>query len=324
MNRQFITNDHNQVLGVKYKDTSIDQIDPSNTAKQLAKQGIIVIKNSGATPEQFAEWNYEMSYHLSPQVWCTDKEHSDLFWRVTNQFVDGKHRGLKADHELDWHVNINPVLDAEEIIGLYGKTITYPTETWICNSIPFWNEQDEETKKLWRSLTVVHDPKRVHGRMQEGGWVPDWKNYSDEIIEDIQKNRRTRNISKARNMEPENADKYQPSRGILENIKFVPEHPLGGENFFFSPYEIHTFLDENGEPHPQAKELYWHLWNDYVESGKYTYVHKWEEGDIILMDQVRTIHKRPASSFQLDKPRELLRTASWYKTRDRVHTNYTF
>ena len=106
---------------------------------------------------------------------------------------------------------------------------------------------------------------------------------------------------------------------ILDLAKFVPKHPVGTEGFFFTPYEVHTFLDELGEVYDMADELYWHLWNNWVQSGDYTYKHKWQEGDILLFDQLITIHKRPIDSFREDMPRELLRSASWYKTRDRIH-----
>jgi len=306
----------------QYNNIPLSKLDPHVIAKEIGEIGLVVIRDSGASPEEFAEWNIEMGYHLSPHVWCTDKEHSDIFWRVTNQLVDGKHRGLKSDHDLDWHVNTNPVYDSEEVIGLYGKTITYPTETWLCNTIPYFRQLDKSIQDELKELNVVNDPKRKLGRMQEGGWQPDWQNYDEEIINDIYKNRKTREIANATNMEPENAHLYKPCRGIINSAKLVPNHPIGTEGLFFSPYEVHGFENKDGTPYTDSRRLYDKFWNDMFVSEQYIHKHVWQQGDIFLMDQLVTVHKRPIDSFRIDEPRELLRSAFWYKTADRQHTDY--
>jgi len=309
---------------LEYNNKKLSKLDPSLVCKQVAENGVVVIKNSNATPEEFAEWSYAAGYHLSPNIWCTDKEHSDgLFWRITNKIVDGIHRGAKSDHELDWHVNINPILDAEEVVGLYGKTITYPTQTWFCNSLPFWYKLSESERLRFRELKLKLDFSRKYGRIQKSGWSPNWQNYPKKIIDDINHNRNTRNIANATNMEKHNKNLYKKSRGIIEEVNFVPDHPLIGKNgFSFSPYEIGDFLESDGTVCKDSKELYWWFWNEWIQSEKYTYKHDWVEGDIVLMDQTTTIHRRP--TMQMDKPRELLRVAMWYKTRDRNHYDYIF
>ena len=285
----------------------------------VAHAGVVVIRDSGATPEEYAEWSLGLGYHLSPEIWCTDKEHSDLFWTVTNEMVDERNQGLFGDYELDWHTNMTPVADAEEVIGLYAKTITYETETWFASSIPYFNQLPEKKQNLLRELTVVHDPKRTLGLIKEA-WQPKFGEiYGEEVLREIQKNRNTREIFNALNMESENKHKFGASRGIMNNHRLVPKHPLGVEGLFFSPYEIHTFL-KDGEPYEHSKELFDELWNDYVCNDKYVYQHTWKEGDICLFDNVIGIHRRP--DILKDKPRKLLRTATWYKSHLRKHHNY--
>jgi alpha-ketoglutarate-dependent taurine dioxygenase len=285
----------------------------------VAHAGVVVIRDSGATPEEYAEWSLGLGYHLSPEIWCTDKEHSDLFWTVTNEMVDERNQGLFGDYELDWHTNMTPVADAEEVIGLYAKTITYETETWFASSIPYFNQLPEKKQNLLRELTVVHDPKRTLGLIKEA-WQPKFGEiYGEEVLREIQKNRETREIFNALNMESENKHKFGASRGIMNNHKLVPDHPLGVEGLFFSPYEIHTFL-KDGEPYEHSKELFDELWNDYVCNDRYVYQHTWKEGDICLFDNVIGIHRRP--DILKDKPRKLLRTATWYKSHLRKHHDY--
>ncbi|ANS05852.1 taurine catabolism dioxygenase TauD [uncultured Mediterranean phage] len=302
-----------------YLEIPLEDLNPDNIARMVAHAGVVVIRDSGATPEEYAEWSLGLGYHLSPEIWCTDKEHSDLFWTVTNEMVDERNQGLFGDYELDWHTNMTPVADAEEVIGLYAKTITYETETWFASSIPYFNQLPEKKQNLLRELTVVHDPKRTLGLIKEA-WQPKFGEiYGEEVLREIQKNRETREVFNALNMESENKHKFGASRGIMNNHKLIPDHPLGVEGLFFSPYEIHTFL-KDGEPYEHSKELFDELWNDYVCNDKYVYQHTWKEGDICLFDNVIGIHRRP--DILKDKPRKLLRTATWYKSHLRKHHNY--
>ena len=303
----------------QYIGIPLEELNPDNIAKMIAHAGVVVIRDSGATPEEYAEWSLGLGYHLSPEIWCTDKEHSDLFWTVTNEMVDERNQGLFGDYELDWHTNMTPVADAEEVIGLYAKTITYETETWFASSIPYFNQLPEKKQNLLRELTVVHDPKRTLGLIKEA-WQPKFGEiYGEEVLREIQKNRETREVFNALNMESENKHKFGASRGIMNNHKLVPDHPLGVEGLFFSPYEIHTFL-KDGEPYEHSKELFDELWNDYVCNDRYVYQHTWKEGDICLFDNVIGIHRRP--DILKDKPRKLLRTATWYKSHLRKHHDY--
>jgi|TARA_B110001454_G_scaffold115747_1_gene108211 alpha-ketoglutarate-dependent taurine dioxygenase len=303
----------------EFNGVPLSELDPDNIAKMVGKAGVVVIRNSGATPEEYAEWSLGVGYHLSPEIWCTDKEHSNLFWTVTNEMMDDRNQGLFGDYELDWHTNMTPVADAEEVIGLYAKTITYETETWFANSVPYFNQLPEEKQNLLKELTVVLDPKRTLGVIKKA-WQPAFKKiYGQEVLDEINKNRNTREIVNCQNMEPENKSKFGASRGIMNNHKFVPDHPIGVEGLFFSPYEVHGFL-KDGKPYEASEELFNELWNDYICNDRYIYQHTWQEGDICLFDNIIGIHRRP--DILKDKPRKLLRTAKWYKSHMRKHHDY--
>ena len=303
-----------------YLGLSLSELDPDNVAELIGKAGVVVIRDSGATPEEYAEWSLGLGYHLSPEIWCTDKEHSNLFWTVTNEMMDDRNQGLFGDYELDWHTNMTPVADAEEVIGLYAKTITYETETWFANSIPYFNQLPESEQERLRGLTVVLDPKRELG-VYQATWQPAFKKiYGQEVLDEINKNRNTREVFNSINMEPENKHKFAASRGIMNNHRLVVNHPIKGvEGLFFSPYEVHGFL-KDGEPYHGSDSLYWKLWNDYVCNDRYIYKHTWQEGDICLFDNIIGIHRRP--DILKDKPRKLLRTAKWYKSHMRRHHDY--
>ena len=297
----------------------LDAIDPLEASKLTAEHGYLIIENSGATPEEFAQWNLNYGYHVSPDIWCTDKDHSEYFWRVTNQTVDGKNKGLFADDELDWHCNLVPHGDAQELVGLYAKTITYHTETWICSSIPYWKTLSEETKKFYRSLQTViwhaTDKKPINQP-----WKPNWDvKYEKEVIEGIKQNRDRSKVQYSVNIGEDEKQRFNEWRGVLDTHNFVPNHPLGIEGFWFQPYDITDFV-QDGKILEDSSDIYQNIWSEWVCSDKYTYKHVWKPGDIMLMDQLTTIHRRP--DVLKDKPRELLRTACWYKGEVRKHFDY--
>src|SRR6056300_49807 len=280
----------------------LESIDPIDANKMVAEHGYLVIENSGASPEEFAEWNLAFGYHISPDIWCTDKKHSEYFWRVTNKKIDGENQGLFADDELDWHSNLVPHADAQEVIGLYGKTITYDTETWICTSIPYMKKLSAKTKELYKSLYT----KLNHsgGIPINQPWKPDWdKKYTDTVLNGIKQNR---NKSRADLVDK----RFKEWRGVLDKHRLVPNHPLGIECIFFQPYESTKFVGLLNFSH---KELYNEIYKDFI-TDRYTYKHKWKPGDILLMDQLTTIHRRP--TIAKDQTRELLRSACWYKNRN--------
>jgi alpha-ketoglutarate-dependent taurine dioxygenase len=69
-----------------------------------------------------------------------------------------------------------------------------------------------------------------------------------------------------------------------------------------------------------SEEIFYDLWENYVSNDDYIYKHTWQEGDICLFDNIIGIHRRP--DILKDKPRRLLRTATWYKSHLRKHHNY--
>jgi|TARA_B110000093_G_C12928693_1_gene392501 alpha-ketoglutarate-dependent taurine dioxygenase len=297
----------------------LDTIDPIEASKQTAEHGYLIIEGSGATPEEYAEWALDYGYHVSPNIWCTDKEHSEYFWRVTTDTVDGENQGLFADDELDWHSNLVPHCDAQEVVGLYAKTITYPTETWICTSIPYWQTLSKDMQEFYESLSTILWHSTENKPLNQP-WKPDWdKKYTDTVIKGIRQNRDKSKVQLCTNIEQQVKEKFNEWRGVADTHKLVPNHPLGTKGLFFQPYEITNFVKDD-QICIDSNEIYQTIWNDWICSDKYTYKHNWKPGDIMLMDQTTTIHRRP--DVLKDKPRELLRTANWYKGQVRNHFDY--
>jgi alpha-ketoglutarate-dependent taurine dioxygenase len=302
------------------KGANLSTLFPSEASAAIAQDGYLVLQNTGASPEEFAEWFTDFAYTLSPDIWCSDKSHSSLFWRVTNQNIDERTQGLFSSDDVDWHTDLAPIIDSQEVIGLYGKTITFDTETWVCSAVEYWNRLDEETKSMYKELVVelYHASINKDKELFETKWQVDWdKEYPQEIIDGLRKNRQLSQIQNCTNISLDNAKKFNKHRGLVAKYNFVSNHPLGADSIFFHPHLIVDLYKEN-QSIIQGKEIFQTIYRDLIESNKYTYKHRWKEGDILLIDQINTLHRR--TKVYEDKPRELLRCAGWYK--NRKHYNY--
>ena len=66
--------------------------------------------------------------------------------------------------------------------------------------------------------------------------------YEKEVIDGIKQNRNRSKVQLSVNIEEEYKDKFSEWRGVVPAHKFVPNHPLGVEGFWFQPYDITEFL----------------------------------------------------------------------------------
>ena len=315
----------------------LSAIDPIEASRLTATHGYIVIEDSGATTEEYAEWSLEYGYQNTfADLWFAEKgfKNSEYFMRITTDVIDGTNlQGPYAEDDVDWHSDLVPHTDAEEVVSFYGKTITFPTETWVCTSIPYFQTLSKDMQEFYKSLRTMLWPgppfkderisdkagsQRIYQTEDEDKYRKS-KIVTDTVKKDMYRSRHRSKIQLCPNIEEEIAEKFGEWQGIRDSYKLVPDHPLGIEGLFFQPYEITKFVKDN-KICTDSKEIYQTIYNDWVCSDKYTYKHKWKPGDIMLMDQMTTIHRRP--DVLKDKPRELLRAANWYKAKVRNHFNY--
>ena len=130
---------------------------------------------------------------------------------------------------------------------------------------------------------------------------------------DFEKNRIISHISNCINFDPANTHLYPELEFQKKNfLKLKPIHPLGTDGLYFPMLNIEYMADENNEKLPNHKEVYDRLKYLHTEIDDYIYTHNWEKGDIFLMEQLVSMHKR--GPVDPTKIRELLRIAAWYKT----------
>lgn len=317
MDTTFIKNDHGDVLGLRINGDDVTDHDSQEVARLLAEHGFLVFKNVKTPIKEYHEWQMSLGYHQPANIWCNDPEYP-IFFLVTNRQLTERELGLFGHGELDWHCNILFTPDGEEIVGLYGKVCQPGANTVISNSIPLWKNLPQDKRDLYADLRL-----RITNKIQET-YEKKLAHYVLPTAEqkDFDKKRAHLSITKASNFEPENAHLYPEARFLKDNLlRLKPRHPLGTDGLYFPHLNLHYLADGEGNQLSDHLEVYTELRQNYVDSGRYIYSHEWEHGDVVLMDQLTTIHKR--EKVDPSVPRELIRTACWYRTGLRQHFEHS-
>ncbi len=313
MKYESIVNEQKDVLGIRILESDVADTDPDEIAKLLAEFGLVVFKKVITPLEVYHSWQLSLGYHQLGDIWCNDREFP-IFYLVTHRQLTEFDEGLFGHGELDWHCNILFTPDGEEIVGLYGKQCQKGADTIISNSIPLWKNLSPEKQSLYSSLKLkitnlidqTYEKKAAHYSLPT------------DNLKDFDRKRSKLDITKAINFEAKNANLYLPPRFTKQHlVRLTPSHPRGTRGLYFPHLNLVCLADGDGNPIENHQAEYQEIKRNYVDSGRYLYRHTWETGDIVLMDQLTTIHKR--EPIDPSVPRELLRTACWYKTNLRQH-----
>ncbi len=301
------------VVGLRILETDIMNTDPSEVAKLLAEYGCILFKRITTPLEEYYKWQLEFGYHQHGKLWCNDEKYP-IFYRVTNKQLTENEEGLFGHGELDWHQNILFVPNAEEQVGLYGLDVDGVAPTILANSIPIWRKLSKDDQVLLSKLRM-----RVTNKCEDT-YLKKMAHYVLPTAEqkDFDRKRAFLHIESAINFEEENKGKYPEHVFLKKNfLRVKSDHPLGIDGIYFPMYNIEYMADENNEMLPNHREIFDWIKRIYIDDPEYRYTHHWEKGDVFLMEQLTTIHRR--EHMDPNVTRELVRTASWYKTNIRQH-----
>lgn len=299
------------IVALRILENDVTNTDPMEVALLLAEYGAIVFKNVITPVKEYSEWQLKFGYHRHANIWCCHSEYP-IFYRVTNKQLTSNEKGLFGHGDLDWHQNILFVPNSEEAVGLYGLEVAGVAPTILSNSIPLWKNLTQGEKDFYSRVKMrttnksedTYDKKMAHYVLPT------------EEQKDFEKNRVVSHISNSVNFDPANTHLYPTLEFQKKNfLRLKPRHPLGTDGLYFPMLNIEYMADENNEILPDHKQVFDRLKYLHIGTDDYIYTHNWEKGDIFLMDQLVSMHKR--GPMVLDIPRELLRTACWYKTEQR-------
>jgi hypothetical protein len=209
----------------------------------------------------------------APDQFMNSKTEPELFYVTDKRDEDGNKLGMFGGGELGWHSNGNSrhIID-KILIGLYCVEGDPNTTLSICNtSSPFYDLPEEE-QDYWKNITI-----RLKFQNNTMYNLDD----DDPELEFMSKN-----------------------KGSIRPL--VGKHPNTGKYYFYFPYHFIVKAWHN-------KKVIDH--NELIEKlkliifkSKYQNHHVFAKGDLLLMDQFTTLHRRSP----VMGPRLLWRAASDY------------
>ena len=257
-----------------YTDEELAQL-----VKKLVKDGQVVLHEQKLTMNQYADVLTRIGEVEKLDYYMNPKEEQRLSYVGKNY--------LFGDTELLWHANGTGRHKFKEIcVGLYCVYECIDTVLSINNNCSAFADLSEEKKNYYRSLDI--------GLNNSGPRATLWPEDSDYkgVAEDT--------FRVGQEHYKENVDR-RPLVGI---------HPFDGREYiyFMVPYIDKAYNKKDGKEIEDFEKFYKTLWDDVIKS-KYQYHHVFKVGDLLLMDQLNTIHRRSPIK---DKNRMLWRTAFSY------------
>jgi len=318
MKHEIVKSSAGYTVAARVIDDNWSDFDTQSFIDLIREYGVLFWKRSSCTTQQWVDFQLKVGYAQINDMWCTDPEFPTLY-RVTNKPLSDSMEGLFSHGELDWHCNILFTPDSEEVVGLRGVTIVPGSQTICANSLPYWTTLDKQTQQLYKTLFIQYTNQ-----------MPD--TYENKLAhymlpskeaEDFQRERISTRIESCVNWD--NSAQYPSSRFSKTGaLRLVPNHPLGMQGIYFPHLNMSSILDSNKQARTDHQSIYESIKREYIDSNQFHYAHDWEEGDILMMEQLTGVHRRnnvweEQSLDPTQHLRELQRSCWWYKSEWRQH-----
>jgi len=253
---------------------SLDDGHIRQLARVIHQDGVAVMYNQNLKENDYIDFMKRFGECESPDLFMNPKDYPEIFL-VTAKTVDGKKIGMFGDTELGWHSNGNSRHLIDKIlIGLYCVKEDINTTLSVCNtSKPFYDMSNEE-QEYYRSITI---------RLK----------FKNNTIYDLKEG------------DPE-LEFMSKNKGSIR--KLVDIHPHNMSEYFYFPYHFICKAWE-GKKQIDHEELISKL-KPKIFKSQYQYHHIFKEGDLLLMDQFTSLHRRTPV---MDNNRLLWRIASDFK-----------
>lgn len=245
-----------------------------DVSKAIHKEGCAVFYDQDFSEDQIVQMQKRFGECEAPGLFMNPKDHPEIFL-VTGKKVDGKKIGMFGDTELGWHSNGNSRHLIDKIlISLYCVKEDVNTTLSVCHtSKPFYDLSDDE-QEYWKSINI---------RLK----------FKNNTIYDLEEG------------DPE-LEFMSKNKGSIR--KLVDQHPHTGLYYFYFPYHFIIKAWENKTPIDHEKMI--ERLKPIIFRSKYQYHHVFKKGDLLLMDQFTSLHRRTPV---LDNNRLLWRLASDFK-----------
>ena len=243
-------------------------------AQTVQKNGAAVLFEQNLTEKDYVDFIKKFGECEAPGFFMNMEDYPEIF-RVTNEKdEEGNKIGMFGGGELGWHSNGNnrPVID-KILVSLLCIQGDPNTTLSICNTVlPFYDLSLDE-QEYWKTINIrLKFENNTMYHLDEG--------------------------------DPE-LEFMSTFNGSIRPL--VNQHPVTGEYYFYFPY--HSIKKAwQGKKQIDHEDMIEKL-KKIIFKSKYQYHHVFHQGDLVLIDQFSSLHRRTP----VQGPRLLYRTASDYK-----------
>ena len=279
------------------------------------EERLVILKNQHMSLERFNEINEIMGAHQPSNIWAAHPDFPKIL-RVTNKEVSKGIKGLFHNNQgLGWHSDGVFSPDPEDVTLLWCINPGRNGATHFACGVHAYNSLDDSIKEeiencsifLTNEISKTYMKKSIYGTL-----LPHEQVALDKMS--------TRNRYFAGGEEGNPYDKNSSyiitkrkdlpqGRKKRKDIKkqLVVKHPLSGVTGLYFPFcSIKKLAPLKNSS--RMKEIIKALIESYIGPPGKIYAHHWEQGDLILSDQIHSLHRRDHHSGI----RELYRTVFWY------------
>lgn len=254
--------------------TPIQEITPDDAAKiveLLIKNVVVSWKKQSLTKKEehdFCEMFGDLHRRFDPKDW--DKLDDRMkavhyrdypgIWRVTGEPDEKGNPGMFGhDDELAWHNNQPYRSDRKPFVYLYAVKGTKDSVTKWSNHMLAYEDLPQEEKDIYDNLEIQFGDHRTF--IDEDSIIRKFR--QNFVREELKKN-------------------------IIH--KLVITNPYGRKGISMSPYHAHWISGMTQEQMIKFTDDFL----EYIEQPKYVYTHHWDDGDVVIGEQLTSVHKREA------------------------------
>lgn len=241
---------------------------------RVQSEGLQIFHEQDLTKEKITTLFKRIGECEAPGLFMNDKEYPEVFVVSGERDPKGNKIGMFGDGELGWHSNGNSRHLIDKIlIALYCVKGDPNTTLSICNTSQPYYDMTLAEREYYESIRIkIKFKNNTMYKLEEG----------DPELEFMSKN-----------------------KGSIRPL--IGDHPHTGQKYFYFPYHFICGAWEGKKKidhEPLIKELI-----PKIFKSRYQTHHVFQEGDLLLMDQFTSLHRRTP----VMGPRLLWRIASDYK-----------
>ena len=269
---------------LNYNELEIKQL-----ASEIITKGYAILHDQELSQRELVEVSQLFGHCESYGYFMNPKDNPEISIVSGQRTEEDKAIGMFGDTELQWHANGSARHHFEEIcVSLYCVEECVDTVLSICSQVDCFAELSERDKEKYRNIEIQLDHKMdAIYKISEGDYR--------ELAEGPPAPEAEMGTG---------ADFYKED---IDRRPLVGKHPIDNREYlyFMVPFIVGALRHGEKIDH---EVLYDELWEKLFRS-KYMVHHVFRRGDLLLMDQLHTIHRR-SPVHNLERP--LWRTAFDY------------